>query len=192
MEIKLHNVTLTITPTIEGAPIKEFYDFLAKRTGTKRHVNALESAEITSMERFIAKLPDIKLLRGLGEKSAGEVIDAYTAFCESKLTPQERKSKEMANWAMTRAAQECPFDVGEEVFFFERERGERAPRLVKGTVRAVKMMWGYGASQRRDHTGKCVHFEVYVWHDAVSNLLQLETDAVYKTKKQALASITVS
>lgn len=190
--IQLRNVNIEICYGSENANLGKFFQFLEKRHGTKRHINAILAAEIDTVEKLERALPTIGLLRGLGEKSAKEVIEAYEAYKESIMTDEQKKQKEVQTWNLTRVAQETPYEVGEKVFFFQSVPRGYLPCLKQGVVRAVKLFFGYSNSQRREIGQKTYDFKIYVWDDQAGDLMEMETRQVFRTKKDALASIKVS
>lgn len=179
----------------ENAALGGFFRFMEKRHKTKRHINAILSAGIDTTFALEKQLDSIGLLRGLGEKSAKEVIDGYLDYREASMTPEQKKQKEVQTWNLTRVAQETPYEVGEKVFFFcghcDRERSS-VPELRQGTVRAVKMYFGYENSERKEIGQKRYDFHIYVWNAAANALMQLESKSIFRTKREALASIKVA
>lgn len=186
------NVTIEICYGAENAALGAFFRFLEKRHGTKRHINALLAASIDTVQALEAKLDDIGLLRGLGEKSAKEVIDGYAEYKESIMTAEQKKEKLMQSWNITTAASETPYEVGETVFFFEQHNREPVPVIRQGTVRCVKMWFGYENGERKECGNKRLKFSVYVWNATATALVEFEPKSLFRTKKEALASIKVS
>ena len=192
MKMQLKNCTVEICYGQENAELGAFFRFLEKKYKTKRHINALLAANIDTVQALEAKLDDIGLLRGLGEKSAKEVIDSYLEYRESIMTPEQKKEIAMQAWNLTTAAGETPYEVGETVFFFEQHNREPVPVIRQGTVRCVKMWFGYENSERKDIGKKRLKFAIYVWHSTASALIEFEPSSLFRTKKEAIASIKVS
>lgn len=192
MKMQLKNVTVELCYGAENAALGGFFRFMEKRHGTKRHINALLAAGIDTTDALEAKLDDIGLLRGLGEKSAKEVIDGYMDYRESIMSPEEKKKREIQKWNLTTAAGETPYEVGEKVFFFEKHQHDTVPVLRCGVVRCVRMTFGYENSERRDHGAKALHFEVHVWHAEANALIRFEPKSLFRTKKEAIAAIEVA
>lgn len=202
MEIHLHNAKMTIGNApgekcygAENAALGGFFRFMEKRHKTKRHINAILAAGIDTTFALEQKLDSIGFLRGLGEKSAKEVIDGYLDYRELSMTPEQKKQREIQNWNLTRAAQETPYEVGEKVFFFlghcDRELSS-VPQLRQGTVRAVEMYFGFLERERVDRAQKQCDFRIHVWNPAALVTMKMQGKDLFRTKRDALASIKVA